>query len=805
VALIYISCAWVAGIYLGSKFDLPLALIFIGLAPLPLLFLFSQHHKAIILTAVCLIALLGGALCFQTSLPPQDESYLRFYNNQEVEIKGVINADPEIRDRATHLRLSASGIKQDEGWQRISGNALLFVPRYPTYEYGDVLQVKGKLETPPQLDEFDYKGYLAHQGVYSTMLYPKIEVLETGKGFKPLAWVYRLRNSLSNTLAQVMPEPQASLAQGIVLGIRYNIPAEIKDNFVQTGTAHILAISGVNLSIVAGMLLSIGIWLFGKRRHIYIWLALGIIWLYALITGMQPPVVRGAIMASLFLAAELVGRQRTAITPLTFAAAIMVGISPQLLWNASFQLSFLSMAGLIFLAPPFQTLGRKAVNKTIGEEGIGVSLANIITDSFSVTLAATIAVWPVIAHYFGIVSLASPPATFLALPALPGIITTGALTGLIGLFALPVAQAIGWLAWLFISYMLWVVDGFASLPLSSIKVGSFSTTMIVVYYSALATAIWLGSNKVQMSKAKTWLKSAVIKFLSPASRLPKRYIIPPLLVMAVLASVTAASMPDDKLHISCLDVGEGDAILIQKGSQQVVVDGGPRSQAITLGLGEKMPFWDRTIELMILTHPHSDHIAGLVEVLQRYKVEQALYPNLDYKSPLYEEWLRLLDEENSQCTIAQAGQQIDLGDGVIIKVLNPQSPLTDTEPDLNNNSVVLHITMGRVSFLLAADIKNEVESKLVEERAELTSTVLKVAHHGSKTSTTLQFLAVVDPEAAVISVGEDNPYGYPHDEVLERLKEKLGSENIFRTDKQGTIEFTTDGGRLWVGIKSKHY
>ncbi len=668
MALIYLSGAWVAGIYLGSKFALPLALIFIGLIPLPLLFFFPQQRKAIILSAVCLIALFGGAFCYQASLPPQDKNSLQFYNGQEVEIKGMVNADPEVGDKATHILLSATEIRRDEGWQEVSGDALLFVPRYPAYEYGDVLQVKGKLETPPQLGDFDYIDYLAHQGIYSTMPYPKIEVLEAGKGFKPLEWVYRLRNSLSQTMAQVVPEPEASLAQGIVLGIRYNIPQSIKADFVSTGTAHILAISGVNLSIMAGMLLSIGIWLFGRRRYIYIWLALGVIWLYALLTGMNPPVVRGAIMASLFLSAELLGRQRTATTSLAFAAAIMVGINPPILWDASFQLSFLAMAGLIFLAPPFQTLGRKAVNATIGEEGVGVALANIVTDSFSVTLAATIAVWPVVAHYFGIVSLVGPLATFLALPALPGIIVAGALAGLIGLAILPIAQAIGWLAWLFSWYMLLVVNGFASLPISAIEVGSVGTALILAYYSVLALAIWLVSNRqklgARMSQATTWVKSGVSKSTDLVSQLPIRWVMPPLLVVAILASVAAATMPDDKLRVSFLNVGQGDAILIQKGNQQVLVDGGPSPQALTLELGNRMPFWDRTIELVVLTHPHADHLTGLVEVLQRYQVEQVLYPDLDYESPLYEEWLRLVEEKDIKYTLAQAGQQIDLGEGV---------------------------------------------------------------------------------------------------------------------------------------------
>jgi competence protein ComEC len=804
LALIYLSGAWVAGIYLGSKFTLPLALILIGLIPLPLLFFFPQHRKAIILIAICLIALFGGTCCYQASLPSGDESCLQFYNDQEVEIKGVINADPEVRDKATHIRLSATEIRRDEGWQEVSGDALLFVPRYPTYEYGDVLLLKAKLETPPQLDDFDYKGYLEHQGIYSTMLYPKIEILETGKGFKPLEWVYQLRNNLSQTLTKVVPEPEASLAQGIILGIRYNIPPSIKTDFAHTGTAHLLAISGLHLSIMAGILLSIGIWLFGRRRYLYIWLALGTIWLYSLLTGMHPPVVRGAIMASLFLSAELLGRQRTAITSLAFAAAIMVGINPQILWDASFQLSFLAMAGLIFLAPPLMTQGRKGVIATIGEEGAGVSLASIVTDSFSVTLAATIAVWPVVAHYFGIVSLVGPLATFLALPALPGIIVAGAVAGLIGLAFLPIAQAIGWLAWLFGWYMLLIVNGFASLPISAIEVGSVDPALIVVYYSVLAVAIWLVNNRKRLGErlpqATTWIKSEVSKSTDLVSRLPKRWVMPPLLIVAILVSVTVATLPDDELHVSFLNVGQGDAILIQKGNQQVLVDGGPSPQAITLELGNKMPFWDRTIELVVLTHPHADHLTGLVEVLQRYQIEQVLYPDLEYESPLYKEWLRSVEERDIECTTAQAGQEINLGEGVMITVLNPpMPPLTGTGSDINNNSVVLRLSMGRASFLLAADIEQEAEFELIVQRADLSGTVLKVGHSGSATSTTPEFLAVANPRVAVISVGEDNPFGHPSAEVLERLEEKLGSENIFRTDEQGTMEFTTDGERLWVG------
>ncbi len=805
--LIYLSCAWVAGIFLGA-FHPPSALIFTGLIPLPLLFFFRQHRKTIILISLCLIVLFGGALRFQSSQPTVNENCLQFYNDQEiVEIKGMVNADPEVGDKTNYLQLSATEIKLEQAWHEVSGTALLSVPRYPAYKYGDVLLVTGRLETPTQLNDFDYKGYLAQQGIYSTMPYPKIEILERGKGFKPLAWVYSARDHLSQSLAKVLPEPQASLAQGIVLGIRGNIPSSVRDDFTRTGTAHILAISGLNLSILAGILISAGIWLFGRRRYLYIWLALGTIWLYAVITGMHPPVVRAAIMASLFLTAELLGRQRSAITSLAFAAAIMVGISPQVLWSASFQMSFMAMVGLILVAPLFQTLGRKAVNATLGDRP-GVPIANTITDSLGVSLGAVIGVWPLVTYYFGIIPFVSPPATFLALPALPWIIITGVLAGSLGLIAPPAAQVIGWLAWFFLYYLLLVVKAFAAIPLSFLQVSLHNTNILWAYYLTLGIALWLNSHHQQAStltnKGIASARLGMNKMNNFVSKLPKKWVIPPLLAAAILVSVAAANMPDNNLHVSFLNVGQGDAILIHKGNQQVLIDGGPSPQAITLELGKKMPFWDRTIELVVLTHPHPDHVTGLVEVLNRYKVKQVLYPDLDYDSSTYDAWLRLVEEKDIKYTIAQAGQEIDLGDGVVIEVLNPQTPLLcNTESDIHNNSVVLRISRDKVSFLLTADIQQEAEFELIARRASLNSTVLKVAHHGSNASTTPEFLAAVNPQVAVISVGKDNPFGHPSDEVITRLTEKLGSENIYQTDEQGTIEFITDGERLWMKVEKR--
>jgi len=716
-----------------------------------------------------------------------------------VAIEGMVSSDPEVSDKTSHLYLSARKIKLDGRWQEVSGTALLIVPRYPAYNYGDALLVTG------ELDDYDDESYQP----YSIMFYPEIEILGRGKGFKPLELVYSLRNHLSQTLAQILPEPQASLAQGIVLGLRGGVPALVKEAFAHSGIAHLLAISGLHLSIVAGILLSIGLWLFGRRHYIYIWLALGAIWLYALLTGMCPPVVRGAIMASLFLTAELLGRQRSAFTALAFAAAIMVGINPRILWYASFQLSFLAMCGLILIFPYLRRIGRKVVSTTLGEEGTAVSVANTTVDGLSVTLGAIIAVWPVIAYHFGIVSLVAPIATVLALPVLPGIIITGALAGGLGLIILPVAKVVGWLTWLFLSYLLLVANALAAPSIAFLRVDAISNnpTLILAYYLVLGVVTWLTRYPQQgrnlTTKALTSAKAGIGGATNFVSRLPKKWVIPPLLVLAILTSVAAATMPDDNLRVSFLDIGQGDAILIQTPAHQdILVDGGPSPQVINLELSQKMPFWDRTIDLVILTHPSADHVTGLVAVLERYKVKQVLYPDLAFESDVYQEWLNLIEEKGIERILAQTGQQIGLGRGVVIEVLNPQDPLlTDTESDIDNNGVVLHLSIGEVSFLFTADIMQSAEFELISQRANLRSTVLKVAHHGSNTSTTSEFLSMVNPRLAVISVGEDNPFGHPTDAVMERLEEKIGLENIYCTDEQGTIEFITNGERLWVKVE----
>jgi competence protein ComEC len=800
--LVYLSSAWLVGTYLGTLLKLPPLFCLFGLVPLVGLLFTRRYIKVIIIASLGIFLCAGAAVYSYASLYNVDENNVRFYNDTgAVELKGVISQAPDIRDKTTQLTLAVQEIKLESGWQEVSGKALITVYRYPEYQYGDLLDITGELKTPTTSGDFDYRGYLEHQGIYAIISFPKVEVLEGGHGIVPLAWLYNLRANLAQKLAAVLPEPQASLAQGILLGMRGNIPADLNENFTRSGTAHLLAISGQNLAIMAGILLAIGIWLFGRRYYLYVWLALGVIWFYTIITGMNPPVVRGAVMASVFLLAEVLGRQRSGFAALIFTAAVMVGISPNVLGDVSFQLSFLAMAGLILIYPVIQNFTNKITSVHLSEDGFVASTVKMLVNSFSVTMASIIAVWPLIAYYFGVFSLAGPIATFLLTPVFPVIIILGSLAMVLGLGSLAVAQFFGWLVWPFLTYMILVVNGLGSPSFASIKIDSLSPIFIIIYYIVLALLIWLHSRWSKVRNLFSGTAGVMQTGVNIVSGVRGKivWVIVPLLVIAMLVSYTAATLPDDKLRVSFLDVGQGDAILIQKGNMQVLIDGGPSPREIAQNLSDRMPFWDRSIDLAILTHPHADHIAGLLEVLRRYDVGQVLYPPSQSESSLYDEWVRFIREAGTKSVVAQAGQTIDLGDGVIIEVVWPSvDPIMGSDSDVDNNSVVVLLKDGDISFLLTGDAMSEAEWELIRTRADIKGTVIKVAHHGSASSTMSQFLAVVNPQAVVISVGANNTFNLPNTAILARLEGWVGETNIYRTDLNGTITFITDGQRLWV-------
>ncbi len=703
---------------------------------------------------------------------------------------GTVEGNPRIEGGSTRICLAIEELSLGNEQREASGQVMIYTSGLTTYSCGDLLRITGELQSPPSEEESGYGAYLAKKGIGSIMFYPRIELVERSS-------LSALRERLSQSLSAALPEPQCSLGQALLLGIRTHIPESLMESFRLTGTAHLIVISGLHIAILGGITLVISAWLFGRYRPTYIILALAVVWFYVMLAGMHPSSVRAGIMMSLVFTALWLGRPSSILPSLGFAAAIMVGIDPSILWDVSFQLSFTAMVGLAIVTPHLRNIGESGAK-------FPTTLVNLTLDSIAVSLGAIIATLPLIVYYFGYTSLVGLPATLLILWMLPGAIITTLLVALLGLFSPFVAWVVGWLGWLLLSYIIMIVEGFATLPFTSVNLGSIEGYWVWCYYGVLAVLLYLISrrkagvreSRLESQKSRGGSSRHKTKVFS---RLPYKAILACLLVLSIgVWTANFVTAPEKQLEVSFIDVGQGDAILIQTPSgQQILIDGGPDPERICLALGEKLPFWDRSIDMIVLTHPEEDHLAGLVEVLRRYEVGQVLEPGTHNESSIYEEWLNLIEEKGITRTIAQAGQQIDLGDGIRIEILHPQEELMEgTGSDLNSNSVVLRLVWDKVSFLLTGDIGEEAERELLHQEGELESAVLKVAHHGSSTSTCEQFLRAVSPRVAVISVGE-NRFGHPSSEVIERLTEQVGNE-LYLTSERGTITLTTDGENLWV-------
>jgi competence protein ComEC len=253
--------------------------------------------------------------------------------------------------------------------------------------------------------------------------------------------------------------------------------------------------------------------------------------------------------------------------------------------------------------------------------------------------------------------------------------------------------------------------------------------------------------------------------------------------------------PDGRLHVAFLDIGQGDAILIQSPSgQQLLIDGGRYPSVVLDELGKQIPFWDRSIDMVLATHSDEDHIAGLVSVLERYKVSSLITGDAEAAGdPVFEALLAVAEEEGTPVHSAQTGEVIVLDEGVRLQILH--AGIVNAEDSLNDASIVARLEYGDMSLLLTGDAEARTETYLLQTGQPLDSLILKAGHHGANTSSSQPFLTAVTPQIIVISVGRDNSYGHPSPAMLERA-EAIGAL-VLRTDESGTLEVETDGRQMW--------
>ena len=779
-----------------------------------------------LLVAACLLGLWRYEV-WQDAPPP-----LLVEHGGATHVRGHIVSDPEATATRVKFTLELTDIARSNSrgipdWQLAHDSRLLVYAHPPAslvgqrempyFRYGDAVEMSGALQRPEPVEKFDYPAYLESQGIYGIFWAQNSTVTtddDSGSGavtgFREA--VFDLRRALGRGLDNSLPPTEGALAQALLLGLRGQLPDHVAENFRQSGTSHLLAISGLHLGILLLMTVGLLHWALGRHTPIPLLLALAAVWLYVLVSGAPVSVVRAAIMGSVYLVALGLGRPRESLLPaLALSMAVMTAVDPGAASNISFQLSFAAMAG-IALALPWQESLSNSIAIRLERTGLrwaplaGTALG-WLASGVLISAAATLATFPLVALNFGQLPLLGIPATILATPLLPFALAGGLLTAVAGTVHPLLGQLVGLPASMPLSALLGLVE---IVPKWTVELDTEGAGWLWAWYAILLGTLVLADTRWYQTGALGRL-NRVLRVNSTALRSASgagptgAYV-----AMGGVALVLAATLlyllvgvwsnDDGRLHVYFLDVGQGDAIyIVTPGGKQILVDGGPEFGGAARELSAHLPPWDRSLDLVASTHLDADHSRGLLRVLEGYGTGAVAAGLPDPESHLYPQWRKAVEQGNHNLVHLSAGQELMLDDSVTLTVLHPpRLPLRGPAWDSNNNSLVLRLSYGGISFLLTGDIKEEAERYLARTSVGLDSDILKAAHHGSKSSTTGAFLRAVNPRWAVISAGAENQYGHPHADVVRRLEDAVGEANVFSTATQGTIHFTTDGQRLWV-------
>lgn len=475
-----------------------------------------------------------------------------FFNGSEAEplratVEGVVIGFPDVRDTRIQYRLRVETITARGETRSVRGDVLVQAPRFPEYRYGDRLQASGQLVTPPVLDDFDYRRYLAQRGIHSLLRRARVERLAEGEGQPFWALVYGVKARGARLLNRILPEPAAALANGMLLGIESGIPKDVDEAFTATGTTHVIVISGSNIALLSGVIMASLSRLLGRRRAV--WPALALIAFYVLLVGADAAALRAGLMGGLYIFAIYLGRQSTAFVSLCASGLAMTLINPLTLWDVGFQLSFLATLGLILFTRPLGARFARALARVLPAAAAD-RLSSVLNDGLIVTLAAQVTTLPLIVYVFGRLSVISLVTNFFILPAQPPIMGGGMAALVAGLAWEPLGRVLAVIPWLFLAYTTAVVRLTAAVPFASVDTGALGRTLALLYYGVLVgTLLWRearrrGWTTVSPGRALGWAAAALA---------------PVWLVMTVLAA-----RPDGRLHVTLLPAadGAGEAALL---------------------------------------------------------------------------------------------------------------------------------------------------------------------------------------------------------------------------------------------------
>jgi len=437
-----------------------------------------------IIGAAGLVLILGG-IRFQIN----DNSYLAGFYGKAYLIEGVVAEEPDVRSDKTLLTLDKLIIES----KPLNVKLLLTTQRYPEYEYGDKLKFRGKITEPKdgRAGEFSYKNYLSRFGVEGLVYYPSVLEAEPGFGSLLKTSLLGVKHNFLSGISSILSEPQNSLLAGILVGLRRGIPEDLLNDFNTTGTTHIIALSGFNITIIAAGLDFLLLHYFGRRLSFI--LSLIAIALFVVLTGASASVVRAGIMGILGLLALNIGRLYAINNALAFTAAAMIFINPKILhFDVGFHLSFLALLGIVYLNPVIEKY---------------LTLVPLIVRPYlAATISAQVFTIPVLLYNFDRLSLIAPIANILVLPVVPPLMLFGFLSGTVALISEVIALPLVWLSWLMLTYIIKVTEWLASIPLASFTVSDFHIIGVVIYYLCLLSLLVIYYNEDILKKVRlVWM------------------------------------------------------------------------------------------------------------------------------------------------------------------------------------------------------------------------------------------------------------------------------------------------------------
>lgn len=734
----YLVAALIAGIAAGS-FTHPYS--FWGAVILVILLAMFVYFKKrlFLLTLFLLLIGLGGVLLARQSIEGTVRRHEKIVRQDHLVFEG--NVVSNISSGTLHR----IGVLTDEG-----------IIRFSTFDLSitEGMSVQAVCE---QFSEFfDLSRAASFDEIAACETVSLLHIAEGSPNF-----FSQIRSRFATIFDRALPSPESDVLAGMVIGKQSTFPKFLSNIFQATGTSHIIVLSGFNITILAfvvnGLFRRIGL---GLRSGTIV--SIAVIVLFDALVGFSAPVVRASIMVVLVLIARARGRPTSSFGVLGLSAAVMLVINPMLLrWSLSFQLSFAATCGVLLqerISPSFSF-----VPSFFG-----------LRESVRTTFAATVTTLPITLFAFGGFSTVALVANAVVLPLVPLIMALGIPLLVIGCIYQQAALIFGAIPFVILRCITIFLEALAQLNFSYIEGLHVSSIFVVGWYLVL---IFFVVRKKKKAKEYTpsLTQQTLFIFLCVAS-----FVVLCLLVFMLRYPVAS----DPVLRI--FDVGQGDAIHLRfTNGFDFLVDGGP-DDTILSQLGRSLPYGDRTIEVMALTHPHADHVAGLLFVLQKYNVKEFWFTGASYESPLYESLLQTIEEKNIQTKIMLAGDERIFSEEpyVSVKVLSPDS--SEDSGDINDTSLVLRVDIDDKSALLMGDAGKRVEEKIIASHTnDLPADVLKIGHHGSKTASSEEFLRAVHPSLGVISVGEKNSYELPDNETLQVFQGfKIP---LFRTDACGTI------------------